>query len=524
MKTKIFKKVTIFLAMAVCIAGCSNSFDTNNEDIAKFNADDDLFVQITEQGFDLMPNEYKGSDQVTIAEGITLKRNAESENNDFILIFEPGATRGTLRIAIKKGNEYYICVFVTSELPVGGSMFLFSGDNISTLKYDFEPYIEKEDCIDDEKPYVDQGVNIEGGPGVYIVGLWIESVGGMTKSSSNIASMNWRDQAFTAQKSGNSLHLLSQSENNRIKSSTVNGFFAKLWKDGEMHTLSNYHSLANSVFVTDDGDVYVAGSAPVGRGAAAVWKNGKVQNLTPCAFMHSEANSVYVYNGDVYAVGSEESAITHNRIAKLWINGKTYNLSDEKTLMVASSVYVHNGDVYVAGFELPLEPVSCGTCVQIRSGFAIAVLWKNGQLQYLTDGVHNAWATSVFVSDNDVYVAGFERMDARLWKNGVAQDLEKGTWNWVDPLPENAYSVFVSGKDVYVAGSKVWKNGKVLYERGGNYHFESIFVSDNDVYVVGRETNFGGGYDAAQLWKNGVIQDISYGSTMSFANSVFVVK
>lgn len=32
MKTKVFRKVTFFLAMAVCIAGCSNSFDMNNGD------------------------------------------------------------------------------------------------------------------------------------------------------------------------------------------------------------------------------------------------------------------------------------------------------------------------------------------------------------------------------------------------------------------------------------------------------------------------------------------------------------
>ena len=189
--------------------------------------------------------------------------------------------------------------------------------------------------------------------------------------------------------------------------------------------------------------------------------------------------------------------------------------------MVASSVYVSGGDVYVAGFELPLEPVSCGTCVQIRSGMAIAVLWKNGQLQYLTDGIHNAWANSVFVAGNDVYVAGFEGNNARLWKNGEVQNLESGT---SDAPFNTANSVFVSGKDVYAAGNKVWKNGKVLYEGGSNYYFESIFVSGRDVYVVGRETDFGGGTDIAKLWRNGVIQDISYGSTMSYANSVFVVK
>ena len=242
MKPKIFRKVIVFLVMVAFITGCSKSLEMNNENIAKFSVES-MFVQISKEGFDLMPNEYIGSDQVTIAYGITLGKNAESENKDFILTFESGAAQGTLRIAFKKDNEYYIYIFVTSELPVEGSTVSFSSDNISTLKYDFEPYVEVVDCEEDEKPFVDQGVHIAGGPGVYIAGLWIEPMGGMTKSSSDFTSGIWRNQAFTAQASGNSLHLLSQSEGNRIKSSITNGHFAKLWKNGKMQNLSNYHSL-----------------------------------------------------------------------------------------------------------------------------------------------------------------------------------------------------------------------------------------------------------------------------------------
>ena len=181
MKTNVFRKVTIFLVMAICVAGCSNSFNANNENGAELKAnyaEDDLFVQITKEEFDKMLDEYKGSDQVTIAKGITLKKNAESKNNDFILIFEPDAAQGTLRIAIKKGNEFYGCIFVTSELPSEGSSFLFSGSNISTLKYDFEPDAEEGDegVSNCDKDVIISGTEYEKAPNatVHIIDTKIE--------------------------------------------------------------------------------------------------------------------------------------------------------------------------------------------------------------------------------------------------------------------------------------------------------------------------------------------------------------
>jgi hypothetical protein len=99
-------------------------------------------------------------------------------------------------------------------------------------------------------------------------------------------------------------------------------------------------------------------------------------------------------------------------------------------------------------------------------GKSAAALWKNGVVQYLTDGKNHASAKSIFVSGNDVFVAGYEQSGkgpayhhvAMLWQNGVASPLSDG---------ENSaegYSVFVIGKNVYVAGrdgdnAVLWKNG-----------------------------------------------------------------
>src|SRR5690606_31364312 len=59
--------------------------------------------------------------------------------------------------------------------------------------------------------------------------------------------------------------------------------------------------------------------------------------------------------------------------------------------------------------------------------YKVAKIWKNGVAQDLTDGSTLAFAYSVFVSGSDVYVSGSEsngtNHDAKLWKNGIAQDL-----------------------------------------------------------------------------------------------------
>ena len=84
--------------------------------------------------------------------------------------------------------------------------------------------------------------------------------------------------------------------------------------------------------MTENGDVYVAGKIPIQIGsemqdAARLWKNGVAQTLTINGGTGSSANSVFVTeNGDVHVAGviySEDSAT-----ACYWKNGTLIELSN----------------------------------------------------------------------------------------------------------------------------------------------------------------------------------------------------
>ena len=297
---------------------------------------------------------------------------------------------------------------------------------------------------------------------------------------------------------------------------------AALWKNGIKQTLiveKKIYAKAQSVFVADN-DVYVAGH---NENVAILWKNGTPQNLTECYEDYRKnravVNSVYVSGNDVYVVGYEEVydvslddwCTLKKQVAKLWKNGVAQSLADENKFTEAHSVFVSGNDVYVAGHEY-------------NTGKRFVVLWKNGIAQKFTDGNSYLNTYSVFVSGNDVYVTGY----GILFKNGIKQT-----------LPTNDYfgnasskSVYVSGKDVYVAGYEgytiydpvLWKNGvlqNLNHSDGKNVsaRAHSVFVSGSDVYVAGVEYTFSS-TPIALLWINGEIQNLGYGA----ANSVFVVK
>ncbi len=287
---------------------------------------------------------------------------------------------------------------------------------------------------------------------------------------------------------------------------------AQVWGNGELQVITDgeLDAIATCVYVSD-ADVYLTGyeyNWDVYNGfyrfpnKAMIWKNGVAQALTD-GNLEAGAFSIFEWNEDVYVAGHESTK------AMLWKNGMPIPLSDGEVPTNALSVFVSNDDVYVVGNEQ-------------YGDFSKAVLWKNGNLQSIGEG---STATSVFVSGNDVFVAGYNASGAMLWKNGTEQLLLS---NGVNPF---ALSVFVSGEDVYLSGfdfsvlgektygptrAMVWKNGVPIPLTDGktNALANSISVSGDDVYVVGHNG------DIAVIWKNGIAKSLGAGD----ATGLFVKK
>jgi predicted heme/steroid binding protein len=197
---------------------------------------------------------------------------------------------------------------------------------------------------------------------------------------------------------------------------------------------------------------------------------------------------------NVYVAGFEE--IQDNPAARLWKNGTVQNLVGSRQSRStaikteAHSVFVSGNDVYVAGRETYFHSYYAREVTQAR-------LWKNGEMQNLNNEAFSDGALAVFVSGNDVYVLISEVLDPEI--------------HLLDPDQNRIRQFF-----------KIWKNGEeeVFAEGGNNCRVNSFFVSNGDVYVIGRRTTPSG--FQATLWKNGVEETLVCESYRSEANSIFV--
>jgi hypothetical protein len=103
-------------------------------------------------------------------------------------------------------------------------------------------------------------------------------------------------------------------------------------------------------------------------------------------------------------------------------------------VVAPTSLFVtKEGDVYVTADEL--QPSNW-----------VAVLWKNGEKQLLSDGTSDTATCNVFVSGKDVYVTGYEselgqKATTLIWINGRAISLKPYD------MTDIGRSVFVVEKD-----------------------------------------------------------------------------
>jgi hypothetical protein len=233
----------------------------------------------------------------------------------------------------------------------------------------------------------------------------------------------------------------------------------KYWVSGQSNSLGDY-SAANCI-TTAGNDVYVAGWEHTSPGitAAKYWKNGQMISLNN-GNTDSRANSIFVNGNDVYVAGEE------NNKAIYWKNGQAVIVGNSNSS--ANAIIVINNDIYVAG----------------KSG-NMATYWKNGQEIILSEGV----ATSIFFDSNDIYVAGFNRIN-------------------------NVYSV-----------AKYWKNGQEIILTNGSLAFaRSITVVNGDIYIAGYEAPQIYQPFVAKYWKNGIPVVLNTNPNSSYATGIVVKR
>lgn len=237
-----------------------------------------------------------------------------------------------------------------------------------------------------------------------------------------------------------------------------------------------------------------------GKNVAKYWYNDEEVALSN-GTRDAIAQAIWVEGNNIHVVGALDQENSNLNVPTYWLNGVETPLSNTAGVLDnATDVFVTDDHVYITGF-------------QYGPNFKfIAKLWIDGPGGIdLTDGTKDARATGVFVDGNDVYVCGYENLTssgmsvAKYWKNGVAVNLTTGTPN------AEASDIEVVNGNVYVTGSiqtssgvynkMVWINGEP--ETSSEFSNETMgmdmSVYGNDVYVAG--TNAGASVHSG-YWKN----------------------
>jgi len=237
----------------------------------------------------------------------------------------------------------------------------------------------------------------------------------------------------------------------------INRFYgtssAAYWKNGVLTQLGE-GTIKGIAFKGND--VYMAGTA-FGKGVekAICWKNGKAFALGT-----GRANSIYIDGDDVYIAGSRRYCLELpdqndkqcNYAATYWKNDEVVALHDTLSGNTnADHIFVDNGNVNIVGYEDPVgsqpvywvnkQPYSMKPKSGIKcfiSGIVIddngkytacggmytshfnwqAIYWGNGRLKSLPHKSSYSRAEATAALGSDIYIVGTDQGKPVYWKNG----------------------------------------------------------------------------------------------------------
>lgn len=292
------------------------------------------------------------------------------------------------------------------------------------------------------------------------------------------------------------------------------------WKNGipTQITESKYSIIGKAIQVVGD-NVYVAADDYTVNGSpiAKYWVNGDEFVLTE---QTSGVTDMAIYDNNVYVVGYEVDT-TGLYIATLWKNGVATRLDGGGNFSIANAITINNGDVYIVGFK----------AVYNNGINEIAKYWKNGEEVEITRNT-TANAQDIYIKENKVYILVNESINnvvlAKYWEDGNDYILSKNkTASFGRSMTIVDNIIYVSGiiydKDVKNSYATLWINGVEKQLSGNALYGEicEIASSNGDVYVLAneRQEHFKG----PKYWKNGIETQFVHPYEVSMANDIFVV-
>jgi hypothetical protein len=270
------------------------------------------------------------------------------------------------------------------------------------------------------------------------------------------------------------------------------------------------------VRTTVDRTVHLAGfveNAPGGSGEgtlASYWENG-VYTALENPEISSQVGSLYV-DGSSVLIGGLKYGDNTSSAALIWRDG---------TETVIEGVF---GKPMIASRNDNLFGVWLDT-----TGW---VFHKNGTSQPIIDTEDDFGPMAMALLGDHMYISGYSAgaalsptgtaiQHAQYWKNGQLIFRESEV--------SNGLSISTHHTDIYMAGvlyppggltsiACYWKNGKRvnLTDGSGVAVAKSVFVTDKHVYVAGMRNN------QAMYWKDGDAISLTTIATHSMANSIFV--
>lgn len=266
-------------------------------------------------------------------------------------------------------------------------------------------------------------------------------------------------------------------------------FVAKVWKNGTvLHTLSGYTYMdifITSMVVSGD-DIYVTTHelTETWQSIGRLWKNGVEQSGYEDA---TELMSVFVDGDDIYVAGKTLSqAVVWKNASKLYTYVSEVAESFVSVIVAEGDVYYMGGDYGGAGKNTIIKKPSIENTGKDITDLSVNV-WKNDEILYVLGS--EVYGGDLCFSKGVLYAIGQAPgggvYQAKIWVDGVGTVLSNA-WS-------GAESIFVFNDDVYVAGfygsypelnAAVWKNGdEILIATGGYNMANSVFVTGETVGI-----------------------------------------